>query len=318
VVVTMRAYLSLLALVSLSTSACGGADEGRPPDARTQRSGGEGGAGFDECEAAEQYEFKALVDFEPYQVANGTAEFARCDPDASPAGISCSFYFNYDEASSPKNTAAGLEVGADCEELLVDEDAEVFTFPRIGQQSFMGQTIEGGRCGEEGRGLNIVTQNVGQCIGSDGRRGWGAALDVTFMPPLDASDWDGLSLWAKQGATDSESLDAFIIQFVDPNTSGAEDPNTLEPTCDASDPAVGQQPVPDTEKCDSFGTAVTLSDDWALVPASFADLQQRGFGVASPLGHLKTDEINRIQIFVNAGDADFWLDDISLFRKVDK
>lgn len=88
--------------------------------------------------------------------------------------------------------------------------------------------------------------------------------------------------------------------------------------CDASDPAIGQQAVPDSEKCDSFGTAVTLSDDWTFVPTRFGELKQKGFGVVSSLGRLKMDEINRMQIFMNAGSADFWIDDISLFRTVEQ
>lgn len=308
----MRAYLPLLAMLSLSAAACGGADEGRPPDPRAPGAIQSGSQSIDQCKVAEAYEFQTLIDFEPYEVANGTVDFARCDPDLSETG-SCSFYFNYDEASSPKNSSAGLGVGADCEAVLVGADEEVFTFPRIGQQSFPGQEIPDGRCDEDGHGLNIITENVGQCIGSDGRLGWGATLDVTFMPPLDASEWDGVSLWVKQGSTDGNA--SFILQFVDPNTSGAEDPETLEPTCDSSDPAVGQQPVPDHEKCDAFGTAVTIPDEWTFVPAGFATLAQKGFGVVSPLGKLKVNEINRMQIFIDSGNSDFWLDDIALFRK---
>jgi hypothetical protein len=109
-----------------------------------------------------------------------------------------------------------------------------------------------------------------------------------------------------------------ILQFIDPYTSGVEDPEEgLEANCDASDPAVGQQPVPDSEKCDSFGTAVTLDEEWRFVPARFSELRQKGYGVVSPLGHLKTDRIIRMQIFVNSGNADFWVDDIELFRSAE-
>jgi hypothetical protein len=309
VVVIMRAYVPWLALLFLPQLGCGGADEGRPPDPRMPVSGGEGGAGFDQCKAAENYEFRTLIDFEPYQLPNGIGELARCDPGLT---NSCSFYFNYDEASSPRNSAANLTRGSDCQQLQVDEDEEVFTFPRIGQQSFPGQEMPDARCGEEGRGLNIVTENVGMCIGSDGRLGWGATLDVTFTPALDASDWDGISLWVKNDSRDGNA--SFILQFVDPYTSGAEDPETGEPSCDASDPAVGQQPVPDHEKCDAFGTAITLPDEWIFVPARFSTLGQKGFGVVSPLGRLKQDQIARLQIFIDSGDADFWIDDIALFR----
>lgn len=303
----MRVCLPVLGLFSLVSVACGGADEGRFAYEETETED------LDPCDADQGYEFFSLIDFEPHAIAGGdTSVNVQCNPELA---SSCDFYFNYDSASSPPNPSRMLDRGEDCVELAVDTDAVVTTAPRLGQSSIDAQPVPDGRCGEEGYGLNIVTENVGMCYGADGRLGWGAGLDVTFSGPLDASDWDGIALWVRKDAGGSQKP-AFILQFSDPNTSGTEDPETGEPaTCDASDPAIGEQPVPDSEKCDAFGTAVTLSDDWSFVATRFEDLAQKGFGVVSPLGHLKRDEIIRMQVFMSAGSADFWLDDIALFRK---
>jgi len=304
----MRVCLPVLGLLSLFSVACGGADEGRFAYVETETEDPE------PCDADRGYESFSLVDFEPHELAGGdTSINVQCNPELA---SSCDFYFNYDSASSPPNPTRGYARGDDCLELAVDDDAEVMTSPRVGQSTFEAQEIPEGRCGEDGYGLNIVTENVGMCYGADGRLGWGAALDVTFSgPPLDARDWDGIAFWVRKGEGGSQKP-AIIVQFVDPNTSGTEDPETGEPaTCDASDPALGEQPVPDSEKCDAFGTAVTLTDDWSFVATRFEDLAQKGFGVVSPLGHLKLDEINRMQIFMSAGSANFWLDDIALFRE---
>ena len=301
----MRPLLPIVVLFSLTGVACGGTDDGRFSYEETDTTAP------DPCEVGSGYELLSVLDFEPRRVSGGVSAQLACNPDLP---SSCSFYFNYDNASSPPNPALFGADGADCAE-LVDEGTEVTTQPRIGS-NIESEAIPGGRCGQDGSALHIVTENVGMCYGADGRLGWGAALDVTFAgPPLDASEWDGFAFWVKK--SEGSSKPAFIAQFVDPNTSGAENPDTGEPSCDASEPATGPPVVPDSEKCDSFGTAITLTDDWSFVAARFEDLAQKGFGVVSPLGHLKVDEINRMQIFMNAGSADFWIDDLSLFRETE-
>ncbi|HEX6275909.1 MAG TPA: hypothetical protein VFZ53_22865, partial [Polyangiaceae bacterium] len=79
------------------------------------------------------------------------------------------------------------------------------------------------------------------------------------------------------------------------------------------DPPMGP-PWKDSEKCDAFGTAVTMDGDWLFVPARFSTMRQKGFGVPSQLGHLDTTTINRLQILMNAGTWNFWIDDVVLFR----
>jgi hypothetical protein len=186
----------------------------------------------------------------------------------------------------------------------VDPEALVFTQPRIAMSQFTGEPLAGGRCGAESSGMHVIAQNVGMCVGPDGRLGWGAGLDINFVPVLDASDWDGISLWVKNGSTTKQALN---LSLADPYTSG----NTF---CSSMDPPPGAPAVPDSEKCDAFGVAVTLEPGWTYVPALFASMRQKGFGVPSELGHLDTTSISRLQVLMSAGSWDFWLDDVALFR----
>ncbi len=304
----MMRRILLPALVLLAPAAgCGGADEGRPSYDPVHEF-----EAIDQCQVAEAYEFLPMLDFEPHMTGGDVSLNARCDPQFL---SSCSFYFNYDVDSSPPNPSSGLDKGDDCIERAVRKDAEVSTSPRLGAQSISGEEIDAERCGGTGSALHIVTENVGMCYGSDGRLGWGAALDVTFSPPLDASEWDGISLWVRQGEAGEKP--AFILQFVDPMTIGTLDEDDEPLYCEARDARSDGRPIFDFEKCDSFGTAITLPDDWGFVPIRFDTLQQKGFGELSELGYLQVDEINRMQILIDAGDADFWIDDISLFREAD-
>jgi hypothetical protein len=305
----MRSYSAQLVLLPFALLACGGADEGRPTYERVQQH-----EAIDQCEAAKGYEFMRMIDFEPFMTGGNLSRNARCNPDLS---STCSFYFNYDFASSPANPVAGRERGDDCLQLAVDADAEAFTYPTIARQTFGAEVVEGGRCDEAASALNIVTENIGMCYGADGRIGWGAALDITFMPGLDASEWDGISLWVRQGNPKGNAT--IIMQFADLYTSGAPDPDDPESReyCDASEPAAGEGLIPDHEKCDAFGTGITLTEEWSFVPARFDTLAQKGFGKFSELGRLNTQAISRMQLFVDAGSADFWVDDIALFRTQD-
>jgi hypothetical protein len=286
-----RRLLTLLTAVMLV--ACGGTDDGRPSGEA------EGASVIDPCLVVpDAYEFQNVVDFEPRMIGDNVSLFATCE-----APIACTFYFNYDVAQSPENPDVPLERGPECLEKVVP-NAVAFTEPRVMLSQFVGAPLEGGRCGEETSGLSVITENVGMCYGPDGRLGWGAALDITFSPALDASEWDGLALWVKNASSETEALN---VAVADPYTSGM-------PYCNSMDPPPGAPPVPDTEKCDAFGTAVTMTGEWSFVPARFSAMRQKGFGVPSELGHLDTTSLSRIQLLISAGSSRFFVDDISLSR----
>lgn len=277
--------------LALLLFACGGEDLGKPAADLVPSTA----EPLDPCSADEGYEFQRIVDFEPGQTASGAvSRSAFCDP-ATP----CSFYFNADTANSPPGGCAP--------ELTFEST------PRVGQggANIPGQELPQSRCGESTGALHVTATNMAICINDSGRKGWGGGFDITFSSPLDASEWDGISFWVKRGTTpgfgnnrtDNKSIIALAI---DQYSSGA--------TCDASDPALATREVPDTEKCDPFGAAAPLRDEWTFIPAKFSAMRQKGFGVPSPLGHVDTTGLIRFQILMTAGNWDFWIDDISLFR----
>jgi hypothetical protein len=273
--------------------ACGGTDDGRPNGDPPEET-----APIDQCALASAYEFQNVVNFEPHMIGDRVVLDAACD-----AATPCTFYFNYDVAQSPPNPDFPDEARGDCLE-PVDESAVVFTKPLLRQQQFPGDPLPGGRCNSESSGLHVIAENVGMCYGPDARLGWGAGFDVTFSPVLDASEWDGLAIWVKNA---SNAQQAVNLSVADPYTSG-------DTFCRSMDPMPGEPPTPDSKKCDAFGTAVTMDENWTFIPARFSSMRQKGFGVPSELGHLDTTSISRVQLLMNAGSWDFYIDDIALYR----
>jgi hypothetical protein len=287
--------------MNLGLVACGGSDDGRPSGEP------ESTEALDPCTADEGYEFQDVVNFEPREVGDPArlSYTAFCE-----ATTPCTFYFNYDEAQSPPNPEADRMRGPECLE-EVNPGALAFSDPVIEMSQVTGQPIEGGRCDTDTAGLRVIAKNVGMCYGPDGRLGWGAALDLNFTPVLDATEWDGIALWVRNS---SAARIALNLSLADRYTSGAENPDTGEPYCKSMDPPAGQPPWRDSEKCDAFGVAVTLTDEWSFVPVRFASMRQKGFGVPSEHGLLDTETISRMQILMSAGTWDFWIDDVALFR----
>jgi len=273
--------------------ACGGTDDGRPNGDPPEET-----APLDQCALASAYEFQNVLNFEPYMIGDRVVLDAACD-----AATPCMFYFNYDVAQSQQNPQRDLAQGVECLE-PVNEGAVVFTQPFVTASQFTGEPLAGGRCNSASSGLHVIAENVGMCYGPDARLGWGAGLDITFSPVLDASEWDGLAIWVKNG---SNARQAINLSVADPYTSG-------DAFCISMDPPAGQPPTPDSKKCDAFGTAVTMDENWGFIPARFASMRQKGFGVPSELGHLDTTSISRVQLLMNAGSWDFYIDDIALYR----
>jgi len=298
----MTRFYAFPVVVSLAAlAACSGADRGRPSGESET-----GGTTSDPCRADDGYELQNIVNFEPRMQGQATVFTAVCD-----AATPCMFYFNYDEVQSPENPSDFRPRGAECLE-PVQEGSVAFTKPVIGAGDVNGEVIQDGRCDQEQAGLHVTATNVGMCYGPDGRLGWGAGLDINFAPPIDAREWEGISFWVRNGAPTPR---AFILSVSDPITSGgAINPDTGIAYCNSMDPPVGQPPIPDAEKCDAFGVAVTATDEWTFVAAVFASMSQKGFGVPSFLGQLDTQSISRVQILMSAGSWDFWLDDFALFR----
>ena len=73
--------------------------------------------------------------------------------------------------------------------------------------------------------------------------------------------------------------------------------------------------APDAEKCDPFGAAVLMTEEWRFVKLPFAHLQQKGFGVPAPSGHVDPSALLGMQFGLAAGNWDLWLDDIAFFKE---
>ena len=299
-------YLPIGILFAAQT-ACSGTDEGRPSDERAEH------VPIDQCKLGDGLELTEIARFEPM------GDRAVCDL------MGCTFYFNLDRALTPPNPEFP-ELGnpmplpeSDLEPECPPGAAASSNIPMAG--GYVPVTpIPEARCGSSESGLQFWGRDIAVCIRPEtGRLGWGAAIDVNLVPEgrtLDASEFDGVVFWAKRGTGPSKPTIVFSV--ADEFTSGRgalEDPATGKLVrCDTSDPSTTSMPVPDSEKCDAFGTAVTLVDDWTFLKVPFVMLRQKGFGLPSPLGMLDVSKLVRFQFLRSSGDWDVWVDNVAFYR----
>lgn len=312
-------YWSLGLSLACVIAGCGGEDKGRVSGRVTEV------PPVDQCKLAEAYEFQNLVDFEPV----GNSQFALCDPKLAMicnAPSPTPFYFNYDtKHTSPVPDAFKASTFCRSEEPYDSNLRE--------GQVLGAPNKDGPRCGVSEHALQVLASNVAECYGANGRPGWGAALDLTMRNTLDAvglegGPYDGISFWVRKGSAATKPTFVFSVvdvpnNGIDAEFSGAELPQCgcrFEPTdqdprhiqCYSDPPA----DVPDGRKCDAFSAAVTLTDEWTFIAARFSALTQKGFGAASLLPEVDATRIKRLQFLITAGDWDFWIDDLALFKDI--
>ncbi|MGC4095012.1 MAG: hypothetical protein QM756_45260 [Polyangiaceae bacterium] len=56
-----------------------------------------------------------------------------------------------------------------------------------------------------------------------------------------------------------------------------------------------------------------MTDDWSYVVIPFATLSQKGFGF--PSAAFESNKLKKFQFLMNFGNWDYWIDDISFYRK---
>lgn len=314
---SMARALSRLSLgvAALSLVACGGEDKGRPSGERVVA------PEVDQCARADGYETRSIVAFENID------RTPTCDINA------CQFYVNHDKLTVLPNPAnEGPPIVPESEHCVSLEPAQLD--PEPPDTAPRSKPSPGGaRCGTSKGVIRFKAINVGQCYGPDGRLGWGANLEVKFVSapgsavpaPLDASGadgtgpWDGIGFWAMRASQTSDA--SAILSINDVASDGFNDEAHPVDHCGCvpngdgtfhcySDPPAS---VPDSAKCDPFGVAFTVTDQWNFVRVRFADLTQKGFGF--PLASLDISAITRLQFLVSHGSNDFYIDDISLFRE---
>jgi hypothetical protein len=294
--------------VAVTLAACGGEDAGRvSPDVVNVPVP-------DPCALAEGFEYQPIVNFEP----QGASRWATCDEaitcqsDATPTA----FYFNYDTNHTsplPDGVSADCPPNALFSSSVTQRDVEDTKIP------------DGPRCGTSANAMHLVVSNVGLCIGDNGRLGWGAGLDLTFSPTFDASAWDGISFWVRRGSPQSGAAFTFSIIDQQNDALGGDFMSDEAPGCGCEQTDPENEPrawtcykdpgpeFPDAKKCDSFGAAVSLTDDWSLVTLAFDSVTQKGFGAASK--PLDPALLKRLQFLMNFGSWDYWIDDLSFYRK---
>jgi hypothetical protein len=225
---------------------------------------------------------------------------------------------------------------------------------RCAQSNIVGGTvpteaIDGTRCGTSHWGMHLVASDLGICMNQiTGALAWGAGLSLTFFPDsngyptdgFDASAWDGISFWVRRGT--GPSLSVFYTVVKDPFTDRATAlPAALMPPpprpecqkfiptfCDSGNvvyasPTGGgacSPTVPDYCKCDGFWVGIGMTDQWHFIMLPFADMNQKGYGVPSPLGRLDTSHITSLQFSFGSqaalgGSWDLWIDDVAFYRK---
>jgi hypothetical protein len=298
---------SCLAL-SLLLAACGGEDAGRPSADIVNA------PPPDYCALSEDYEYQKIVDFEP----QGQSRWATCDPavscqsDAKPTA----FYFNFDAAHTsplPDGVTGTCVTSTPFSASITQRDVEDSKIP------------DGPRCGTSANALHLTVSNVGLCFGENGRLGWGAALDLNFSPTFDASDWDGVAFWVRRGSATNGA--AFVLSVIDQQNDaiGGDFTSDEAPGCGCrqtdpkNDPRAwtcSKDPgsdFPDSKKCDAFGAAVSLTDDWSFVTIPFDRIRQKGFGAVS--GPFDPSLLRRLQFLMTSGSWDYWIDDLSFYRK---
>lgn len=152
----------------------------------------------------------------------------------------------------------------------------------------LSDTIVGGRCGTSQQALHLTGSGF-----SDWGMVWGRNFDDG---PVDHSDWDGISFWARRGAVSGASL---FFSVTDINT----------------DPVGGVcqgEPEMLRDKCDAYGVGVGLEEKWRFFQIPFSSLRQRGFGVTTE--RFADESIVGIGWAAGPGEWDVWVDDVSLYR----
>jgi len=135
-----------------------------------------------------------------------------------------------------------------------------------------------------------------------GFTGWGAGVgfdlnnDGTMKQPYDASQFTGITFFARSTATGPGSLRVNVQDAQTAPEGGICDPKA-------------------TKGCnDHRGTSVTLTSDWKQFTLPFAAMKTLNFGQQFPT--FMTDKLFAIQFQVGVNvNFDFWIDDIAFYKE---
>jgi hypothetical protein len=127
---------------------------------------------------------------------------------------------------------------------------------------------------------------------------WGGVIGL--QGTRDASEWDGISFWARVGPGSRTPLH---LEVSDPYTDSKADPPRCDSITELDDTALG---------CDKFGADVLMGDTWRFFAIPFGEMRQGGWGVSAP--YLDIAHLLSIGFAYDVGVWDFWIDDIAFYR----
>jgi hypothetical protein len=168
-------------------------------------------------------------------------------------------------------------------------------FPSLFDKPLPAEVIPGTRCGSR-YALHI---RGGPFLD------WGGNAGMNFSPPVDASTFEGVALWARRGGAGRNPL---RFEVSERHTDQNYDQGNGEPLCQ-----------PDTNDdnsflgCDKWGAHVVLDDNWHMYLLPFEEFRQGGWGRTAPF--LDVWGLMSISVQFVAGYWDFWIDDIAFYRR---
>jgi hypothetical protein len=185
--------------------------------------------------------------------------------------------------------------------------------------------FDSARCGVSTSGIHVVLRDV-----VDGGYSIQVNNITTAIPNpggpayFDATDYTGVSFWARIGAGSNSTFFAAIKErYTQPGTatlfSEAEADQLLASGsyCEFNATDVDGNPGvdPTLTQCDAFGKGIGLGDEWRFFKVPFAAMKQRAYG--RPSQHPVPDQrIFGLEIRVENGPHwDFWLDDVAFYRE---
>jgi hypothetical protein len=185
--------------------------------------------------------------------------------------------------------------------------------------------LDSPRCGVSASGIHVVLENV-----IDG--GYSVQVNniTTALPNpggpayFDASDYTGLSFWARIGdGSNSTFFAALKERYTQPGTGALfpdDEKNVLLTSgnyCEFNAIDVDGNPGtdPTLSQCDAFGKGIGLGQEWRFFKVPFDAMRQRAYGRASQ-SPVPDRRIFGLEFRVENGpNWDLWLDDVAFYRE---
>ena len=221
-----------------------------------------------------------------------------------------------------------------------DSDPNSYICPTRQTSTRFAAEIEGGRCRGTDYESNFAFRIQALNLAEWAVFGHNFANLAGQNEPIDATEWDGISFWAKRGCAPGDiSPEAVAGRFCDTPPDNAP---PADSTCASSPDSAGGDRVwtgrtifasvtewhtvaeggfcHDSdiveEKCDQFGVGVGIDEEWRLYTIPFAQMRQRGFGMPAECLYLR--ELWGLNFSLSPGNWDVWIDDFALYREGDE